>query len=54
MNAGPLLSISGSFLALVVAAADLGAGPAGVLGLVSTFVFLPRSKIRNQPHFVVS
>ena len=54
VNAGPLLSISGSFLALVVAAAVLGAGPAGVLGLVSTFVFLPRSKIRNQPHFVVS
>ncbi len=52
VSAGPKLSVSGSFLALVVAAVVLGAGPAALLGAVSTFAVVPR--YRPRAHFVVS
>jgi diguanylate cyclase (GGDEF)-like protein len=52
VSAGPKLSVSGSFLALVVAAAVLGAGPAAALGAVSTLAIVPRYRLRA--HFAVS
>jgi diguanylate cyclase (GGDEF)-like protein len=52
VSAGPKLNVSGSFLALIVAAAVLGAGPAAVLGLLSTLVILPRHRMPG--HFVVN
>jgi diguanylate cyclase (GGDEF)-like protein len=49
---GPALSVSGSFLALVVSAAILGPGPAGAIGAVST-IFL-WAHHRTELHYLVN
>jgi diguanylate cyclase (GGDEF)-like protein len=52
VSAGSKLNVSGSFYALVVAAAVLGAGPAAVLGIGSTLAIIRRYRWRL--HFQVS
>src|SRR6201996_3280289 len=52
VSAGSKLNVSGSFLVLVVAAALLGAGPAAILGLLSTLALARR--YRSCLHYLVS
>jgi diguanylate cyclase (GGDEF)-like protein len=52
VSAGPLLSVSGSFLAIVVAAGVLGPGPGAALGALAILIDTPRH--RRRFHFVVN